>query len=110
MLIRLVRTYLAPYKRSLALIVLLQFVGTVAALYLPSLNADIIDRGVAVGDTRYIVRTGGVMLAISLLFLMVSSVNLIGILLGKFLARSPEVGISACVQDLAPGTSAAQGE
>jgi ATP-binding cassette subfamily B multidrug efflux pump len=67
MLIRLVRTYLAPYKPSLALIVLLQFVGTVAALYLPSLNADIIDRGVAVGDTRYIVRTGGIMLAVAVL-------------------------------------------
>ena len=34
--------------------------GTVAALYLPSLNADIIDNGVAKGDTGYIVRTGAV--------------------------------------------------
>ncbi len=67
MLIRLVRTYLAPYKSWLTLIVLLQFTGTVAALYLPSLNADIIDYGVARGDTAYILRTGAVMLAVALL-------------------------------------------
>ena len=46
--------------------VVLQFVGVVAMLYLPSLNADIIDKGVAIGDTGYIVRTGGLMLAVSL--------------------------------------------
>ncbi len=42
--------------------VLLQLVGTIASLYLPSLNADIIDQGVAKGDTGYILRTGGWML------------------------------------------------
>jgi ATP-binding cassette, subfamily B, multidrug efflux pump len=67
MLIRLVRTHLAPYRTWLTLIVLLQFTGTVAALYLPSLNADIIDYGVARGDTAYILRTGAVMLAVALL-------------------------------------------
>lgn len=67
MLIRLVREYLQPYRRWLTIIVLLQFTGTVAALYLPSLNADIIDRGVATGDTSYIVRTGAMMLAVALL-------------------------------------------
>ncbi len=67
MLIRLVREYLQPYRRTLMIIVLLQFIGTVAALYLPSLNADIIDNGVATGDTSYIVRTGGMMLAVALL-------------------------------------------
>ena len=59
-------THLAPYRTWLAAIVVLQFVGVVAMLYLPSLNADIIDNGVATGDTGYIVRTGGVMLAVSL--------------------------------------------
>ena len=49
MLLRLVRTYLRPYAAPLAVIVALQFVGTMAALYLPSLNADIIDRGVVTG-------------------------------------------------------------
>ena len=67
MLLRLVRTHLRPYRTWLLAVVALQFVGTVAALYLPSLNADIIDRGVATGDTSYIVRTGGVMLAVAVL-------------------------------------------
>ena len=67
MLLRLVRENLRPYRTWLTCIVALQFIGTVAALYLPSLNADIIDRGVATGDTSYIVRTGGVMLAVALL-------------------------------------------
>ncbi len=66
MLLRLVREYLRPYKSWLALIVLLQLAGTIAALYLPSLNADIIDNGVLLGDTGYIVHTGMAMLAVSL--------------------------------------------
>ncbi len=66
MLLRIARTYLAPYKAQLALILILQLVATIASLYLPSLNADIIDRGVAKGDTGYIFSTGGWMLAISL--------------------------------------------
>ena len=65
MLIRLARTYLAPYKQLLVYVVLLQFVGTLGALYLPKLNADIIDKGVVTGDTGYIIRTGGVMLAVA---------------------------------------------
>jgi ATP-binding cassette subfamily B multidrug efflux pump len=67
MLVRLVRQYLQPYKAWLCVIVVLQFIGTVAALYLPSLNADIIDRGVATGDTSYIVHTGAMMLGVALL-------------------------------------------
>jgi ATP-binding cassette subfamily B protein len=67
MLVRLVRQYLQPYKAWLSVIVVLQFVGTVSALYLPSLNADIIDHGVATGDTAYIVRTGAMMLGVALL-------------------------------------------
>ena len=66
MLIRLLRTYLRPYRGWLSAVVALQFVGVVAMLYLPSLNADIIDKGIATGDTGYIVRVGGVMLAVSL--------------------------------------------
>jgi ATP-binding cassette subfamily B protein len=65
-LIRLLRTYLRPYRRELTIVVLLQLVGTIASLYLPSLNADIIDEGVAKGDTGYIMRTGGWMLLVSL--------------------------------------------
>ncbi|MCW2915335.1 MAG: transporter ATP-binding protein [Actinomycetia bacterium] len=67
MLIRLLRAYLRPYRKPMALVVLLQFVQTLAMLYLPTLNADIIDNGVVKGDTGYILRLGGVMMAVSLM-------------------------------------------
>ena len=66
MLLRLLRKYLQPYKREMLIVVVLQLVGTIASLSLPALNADIIDNGVVRGDTAYIVRTGGLMLAVSL--------------------------------------------
>src|SRR3954454_8872524 len=72
MLGRLLREYLARYKPWLSAVVALQFVGTMAALYLPSLNADIIDKGVVTGDTAYIIRIGGVMLAVSLVQILCS--------------------------------------
>jgi ATP-binding cassette, subfamily B, multidrug efflux pump len=67
MLVGLLRRFLRPYRSWLLVIVGLQLVGTIASLYLPTLNADIIDNGVATGDTGYILRTGGWMLAITLL-------------------------------------------
>ncbi|MGC0332159.1 ATP-binding cassette subfamily B multidrug efflux pump [Streptomyces sp. SAI-170] len=66
MLIRLLRTYLRPYRKPIALLVLLQFLQTCATLYLPTLNADIIDNGVVNGDTGYILSFGALMIAISL--------------------------------------------
>ncbi|MFI9325957.1 ABC transporter ATP-binding protein [Kitasatospora sp. NPDC052868] len=66
MLIRLLRAYLRPYSRPITVLVLLQLVSTLAALYLPTLNADIIDDGVTKGDTGYILRVGGVMIAVTL--------------------------------------------
>ncbi|ARP70103.1 ABC transporter ATP-binding protein [Streptomyces pluripotens] len=66
MLIRLLRTYLRPYKKPIAFLVLLQFLQTCATLYLPTLNADIIDNGVVKGDTDYILSFGGLMIGISL--------------------------------------------
>jgi ATP-binding cassette subfamily B multidrug efflux pump len=65
-LIRLLRAYLRPYRMAITALVVLQLVQTLATLYLPTLNADIIDRGVITGDTGYIMRTGGIMLAITL--------------------------------------------
>ncbi len=65
MLMRVLRTYLRPYKRLLAGVVVLQLLGTIASLYLPSLNADIIDKGITRGDTGYIWRTGGWMLFVT---------------------------------------------
>jgi ATP-binding cassette subfamily B protein len=67
MLLRLLRRHLRPYRPWITLVVVLQLVGTVASLFLPSLNADIIDNGVVRGDVGYILRTGGWMLAVSLL-------------------------------------------
>ncbi len=66
MLIRLLREYLRPYRKPLGLVLLLQLAQTLATLYLPTLNADIIDRGVIPHDTGYIMRIGGVMLGITL--------------------------------------------
>ena len=65
MLLQLLRKYLAPYTRLIAAIVALQLLSTIASLYLPTLNADIIDKGVVLGDTGYIVRIGALMLGIS---------------------------------------------
>ncbi len=65
-LVRLIRAYLRPYTRTITLIVLLQLVQTLATLYLPTLNADIIDDGVVKGDTGYILTTGGLMVAVTL--------------------------------------------
>jgi ATP-binding cassette subfamily B protein len=65
-LIRLLRDHLRPYRRPVAAVILLQLVQTLATLYLPTLNADIIDNGVITGNTGYIIHTGGVMLAVAL--------------------------------------------
>jgi ATP-binding cassette subfamily B protein len=61
-LTRLLRTSLRPYRRLLAAVVLFQAVQALALLYLPSLNADIIDEGVLAGDDAAIRRLGLVML------------------------------------------------
>ncbi|AYD89094.1 ABC transporter ATP-binding protein [Actinomyces sp. 2119] len=66
MLLRLLRTFLRPYTPLLAGVLVLQFAQVMATLFLPTLNADIIDRGVATGDTAYIWRVGALMLAVSL--------------------------------------------
>ncbi|KQP63322.1 ABC transporter ATP-binding protein [Nocardioides sp. Leaf285] len=72
MLIPLLRERLAAYRPWLLAVVGLQFVGVLAMLYLPSLNADIIDRGIATGDTAYIWRVGAVMLAVSVVQIVCS--------------------------------------
>nr|WP_226657002.1 ABC transporter ATP-binding protein [Leifsonia sp. LS1] len=53
-----------PYWRSALAVVLLQLVATLAALYLPTLNKDIIDKGIVTGDTDFIWSTGGMMLLV----------------------------------------------
>jgi ATP-binding cassette subfamily B multidrug efflux pump len=86
MLVRLVRTHLAPYGGPLVAILVLQLVGTIAALYLPSLNADIIDNGVAKGDTGYILRTGAWMLGVSV-------VQIVATIAAVYLASRTSMGM-----------------
>ncbi len=75
MLIGLLRAYLAPYRVQLAGVVVLQLISVIAMLYLPSLNADIIDNGVTKGDIDYIWSTGGWMLLVSGVQILASSVS-----------------------------------
>ncbi len=65
MLIRLLRRFLRDYRAPLLAVVGLTFVQTMASLLLPTLNADIIDKGVLTGNTAYIWKVGGVMLAVT---------------------------------------------
>jgi ATP-binding cassette, subfamily B, multidrug efflux pump len=63
--IALFRTYLRPYAGQLVIVLALLLVGALGNLYLPDLNADIIDRGVVLGDTDHILQTGGLMLVVT---------------------------------------------
>ncbi|XBH20925.1 ABC transporter ATP-binding protein [Jonesiaceae bacterium BS-20] len=65
MLLKLVAKHSKPYKAWIAAVLILQLATTIATLYLPSLNAKIIDVGVRNGDVDYIWRTGGIMLAVA---------------------------------------------
>ncbi|MCV7358378.1 ABC transporter ATP-binding protein [Mycolicibacterium fluoranthenivorans] len=67
MLLALLRRYVRPYRGLLIVVATLQVISTLASLYLPTINADIIDQGVAKGDTPAIVRLGGVMLGVTAL-------------------------------------------
>ena len=66
MLLKLLIRYLSRYRLLLAGVVVFQFASALAALFLPTLNADLIDTGVTQGDVGYIVRTGLWMLVVAL--------------------------------------------
>ncbi len=66
-MIRLLVAFLRPYWRELILVVALLLVQSLTNLYLPELNADIINNGVATGDTAYIIQTGVTMLVVTIL-------------------------------------------
>ncbi|ORB18260.1 ABC transporter ATP-binding protein [Mycobacterium noviomagense] len=72
MLLALLRQYVRPYRWLVAAVMALQTVSTLASLYLPTVNATVIDDGVAKGDTAIIVRLGGVMLAVTALQMLCS--------------------------------------
>src|SRR3954449_1094124 len=96
MLMRLLRIHLPPYRRAIAAVLALQLVQTVATLYLPTLNADIVNRGVVPGDTGLIVRVGGVMLAVSALQIACS---LLAVYLGAGIAMKVGRDIRTAVFD-----------
>jgi ATP-binding cassette subfamily B multidrug efflux pump len=65
MLVEMLRNFLRPYRKHLLVVLVLTTVQTMCLLFLPTLNADIIDNGVITGDTGYIWRVGGIMLAVT---------------------------------------------
>ncbi len=65
-MVALLQQFLSPYRRPLVVVAVLLLVQALGNLYLPALNADIINNGVARGDAGYILRVGGWMLAVSL--------------------------------------------
>ncbi|WP_432972081.1 ABC transporter ATP-binding protein [Dactylosporangium sp. CA-233914] len=101
MLIRLLRTYLRPYRGPITLVVVLQLVQTLATLYLPTLNADIIDSGVVNGDAGYILRIGGFMLAVTLVQIVCSAAAVFyGARTAMALGRDVRAGLFVKVQQL----------
>jgi ATP-binding cassette, subfamily B, multidrug efflux pump len=74
-LIRLLRQRLRPYWRQILLVMVLLLVQAIANLYLPTLNADIINNGVVTGDTAYILKAGAVMLVVTLVFVIAAIIG-----------------------------------
>jgi ATP-binding cassette subfamily B multidrug efflux pump len=101
-LLPLLRTYLRPYRGAIALVVAFQLVQAIANLYLPGLNAAIIDQGVVVGDTGYIVRTGGVMLAVTVVQILAAAVAVyFGARTAMALGRDLREGVFVTVESFA---------
>jgi ATP-binding cassette subfamily B protein len=67
LMLKLLRTYLLPYRRLLFAVLVFQFVQTIMTLLLPTLNADLINKGVVQGDTEYVWKLGLVMLGVTLI-------------------------------------------
>jgi ATP-binding cassette subfamily B protein len=86
MLIRLLRRHLPPYSRPVTIVTILLLVQSIANLYLPNLNADIINNGVTQGDTDYIWRVGALMLGVTLLLGVLS-------VIGVYFASRASMGV-----------------
>jgi ATP-binding cassette subfamily B protein len=84
-LIRLLRVRLRPYIRQVATVAVLVLIQAIGSLYLPNLNADIINNGIAKGDLEYIWRTGGVMLGVTL---VLGVIAVIGVYFASFTSMS----------------------
>jgi ATP-binding cassette subfamily B multidrug efflux pump len=74
-MIRLLRAYLAPYRALLVVVVVLVAIQAIANLFLPTLNADIIDNGVVMGDIPYILRVGAVMLGVTFVVMICAIIS-----------------------------------
>ncbi|HMO11554.1 MAG TPA: ABC transporter ATP-binding protein [Actinotalea sp.] len=110
MLIRLLRSHLRPYAGPLAAVLALQLAQAIATLFLPSLNADIIDHGVLAGDIDYIWRTGGVMLGVSLVQVIATMVAVyLGAKVAMSLGRDVRAHVFATVQGFSAREVAAFG-
>lgn len=86
MLWKILTSYTRPYRGLLAGVVTFQLVQSLASLYLPGLNADIIDQGIATGDTAYILRVG-------LLMLGVTVIQIAAALVAVYLASRAAMGV-----------------
>jgi ATP-binding cassette, subfamily B, multidrug efflux pump len=91
-LIRLLRTHLRPYSRLVAIVVAFLVIQTVGNLYLPNINADIINNGVITGNLHYIVTAGAVMLVITLGLGVVSVVAV-------YFASRTSMGVGADIRE-----------
>ncbi|MFS0885418.1 ABC transporter ATP-binding protein [Aeromicrobium sp. 179-A 4D2 NHS] len=94
MLIALLRRHLRPYRVPVLVVCLFQFVQTLATLFLPGLNADLIDEGVATGDIGHIWRVGGLMLAVTLLQVVC---NVVAVYVGSRVAMAVGRDLRAAV-------------
>lgn len=94
MLIALLRRHLRPYRVPVLVVCLFQLVQTLATLYLPGLNADIIDEGVATGDVGHIWSVGGLMLAVTLLQVVC---NVVAVYVGSRVAMAVGRDLRAAV-------------
>ncbi|OUZ08034.1 multidrug ABC transporter ATP-binding protein [Aeromicrobium sp. PE09-221] len=103
MLIGLLRRHLRPYRGAIVWVAVFQLVQTLATLYLPGLNADIIDDGVAEGDVGYIWRVGGLMLAVTVVQVVT---NVVAVYIGSKVAMGVGRDLRAGVYDAVDGFGA----
>jgi ATP-binding cassette subfamily B protein len=80
-MVYLFKTYLRPYWKQIVLVLVLLLTQAIANLYLPELNADIINNGVAKGDLNYIYTIGAWMLGVTL---AMGAISIVGVYYGSF--------------------------
>jgi ATP-binding cassette subfamily B protein len=102
-LIRLLRAFLGPYRSRVGVVVALLAGQTLANLYLPNLNADIINNGVVKGNLGYIWRTGGLMLGITL---VLGVISIVAVYYASRVAMGAGADIRAAVFNAVQGFSA----